>query len=68
MDALPKSFPSVTGLDVDKAVEMIMNENPNLTVQKLSTKQGATRDFRPNRVRVIYDPETKLVVGVPKTG
>jgi hypothetical protein len=68
MDALPKSFPSVTGLDVDKAVEMIQNENPSLKVVKLKPNQPTTRDFRLDRVRVVYDPDTNLVMGVPKTG
>ena len=62
------SWPELNGSEVDKAVETIKSENNSLKVQKVPNGSMKTKDYRTNRVRVIYDTQTNLVSGTPKTG
>ena len=62
------SWPELTGMDVDKAIEIIRNENGNLDVKKLEDGSMCTRDYRFDRVRVFYNPQTNLVSNIPSLG
>jgi hypothetical protein len=68
MDGSPQSFPDATGKNVDEAVKTIQDMYPSLKVEKIEEGRPVTRDFRMDRVRVFYDKNTNLVVGVPKKG
>ena len=62
------SWPELIGVDVEKAVETIRTENGNLNVQKLKDGSMCTMDYRTNRVRVFYNPQTNLVSNSPLIG
>jgi len=55
-------------MDVEAAINKIKAERPELNVVKVTTGSMVTMDFRVDRVRVWYDPETGKVEGAPKIG
>jgi hypothetical protein len=62
------SWPELEGVNVDQAVETIKAENPALTVLKNVEGGMITYDYRIERVRVFYNPQTNLVSGTPRVG
>ena len=61
-------WPEYKGINVDKAIENIKKENPELNVYKVATDEMVTMDYRTDRVRVYYDRNTNLVVTAPTIG
>ncbi len=55
------------GMDVDKAIQMIRQKRPDLTVHKCQRGTMCTEEFMPSRVRVFYDKDNK-VSSVPYPG
>ena len=53
---------------MDAAVSAIKAERPELYVVKVTSGSMVTMDYRLDRVRVWYDPETGRVEGTPKVG
>jgi hypothetical protein len=62
------SWPELTNINVDEAVTTIQQENSSLQVMKVRFGGIVTMDFRPNRVRVYFDPNTQQVKGIPRIG
>ena len=70
MNSAPEkqSWPELVNIDGNVAADKIKGENPSLSVVLLKSNQPMTKDYRMNRVRVIVDPNTNLVVSPPKCG
>ena len=60
------SWPEYEGKDVDEVVKELKELHPNLNVIAVKNNSPVTRDFRFDRVRVFYDQNTKLVIGIPR--
>jgi len=58
----------VHNMEVEAAINKIKAERPELNVVKVSKDSMVTMDFRLDRVRVWYDPDTGKVEGAPKIG
>ena len=56
------------GEDVEEALKKIKDERPELTVVKVESGSMVTMDYRLDRVRVYFDPETNKVTSPPKLG
>ncbi len=63
-----REWPELVGLDGEEAVKIIQGENADLNVIMMDNNRPQTRDLRPNRVRVLVDPETKKVSHKPFCG
>jgi hypothetical protein len=61
-------WPSLLGKNVDYAFEKIKKDRPELNVYKIPFNDMYTTDFRFDRVRIFYDPNTLLVTKVPRVG
>ena len=61
-------WPSLLGKNVDYAFEKIKKQRPDLNVYKIRFNDMYTKDFRLDRVRIFYDPNTLLVTKVPRVG
>nr|CAA57307.1 Pumpkin fruit trypsin inhibitor [Cucurbita maxima] len=62
------SWPELVGKDGEEAVKIIQQENPSLDVILMPRGQNwATKDYRPNRVRVFNDDSGK-VNSIPRIG
>jgi len=63
-----ESWPELEGVNVDEAVNLITTENAQLKVFKVEEGSPVTRDYHLDRVRIYFNPETQLVVGIPRCG
>ena len=61
-------WPTLLGKNVDYAFEKIKKQRPELNVYKIRFNDMYTADFRLDRVRIFYDPNTLLVTKVPRIG
>ena len=63
------AWPHLVGTDVDAAIAVIEAARPDL-VLVTATKEGniVSADFAVRRVRVWYDPATRLVTRSPRVG
>ncbi|KAK3121032.1 hypothetical protein QOZ80_8BG0645010 [Eleusine coracana subsp. coracana] len=57
------SWPEVVGMSVKEAKEVILKEMPDAKIEVLTPGEGMTKDFQPNRVRILIDTvaETPVV-------
>jgi len=55
-------------MEVEAAVSRIKAERPELNVVKVTSGSMVTMDYRLDRVRVWYDPDTGRVERAPKVG
>lgn len=62
------SWPELKGKNVDEALQVIKDENPELVVMKVPSGSMVTMDFRSDRVRIFYDEETNTVTRAPHCG
>ena len=60
-------WPEAVGLDVEAAKVIILNNDPNASVEFVPEGSMVTMDFREDRVRIYHDGANK-VVGVPRRG
>lgn len=58
-----RSWPEVVGMSVKEAKEVILKDKPDAIIQVLTPGEGMTKDFQPNRVRILIDTvaETPVV-------
>ena len=68
MESDKTSWPELEGMDVDQAVQLIKEENTDLTVHKIEEGSMVTADYRTDRVRVFYNVDTNTVAGTPRIG
>ena len=56
------------GMPYEQAQAELKALHPEFQIQTVPKGAMVTRDHKENRIRLIFDPETKLVVGVPRRG
>ena len=63
-----QEWPQLTGTDATEAKHFIEQHHKTLNVILVQEGSAVTKDFRPDRVRIFYANDTKLVAGVPQIG
>ncbi|MFJ4190513.1 serine protease inhibitor [Kitasatospora sp. NPDC089509] len=66
--ALQRSWPHLVGIDVDEAKAVIEAEAPDLHVGPVPLGHDVTCDVRVDRVWLWHDPDTRLVIRIPRVG
>ncbi len=56
------------GMHYEQAVAELKKMHPEFQIQTVPQGAMVTKDHKMNRIRLIFDPTTKLVVGVPRRG
>lgn len=62
------SFPELNGKSVEVAKAIIAKIYPKFTIQVLKKGSMVTMDYRSDRIRIFFNPDTGFVDGIPKIG
>ncbi|MCF8881050.1 serine protease inhibitor [Hyphobacterium sp. SN044] len=62
-----QEWPELVGKTGEEAKEQVLKDRPDAYVEIKGERDPCTLDFRPNRVRIFVDNDSK-VVSVPRTG
>ncbi|KAK9818878.1 hypothetical protein WJX74_006468 [Apatococcus lobatus] len=63
-----QDWPQLKGMDATEAKHFIQQHHKTLNVVLVPQGSAVTKDFRPDRVRIYYANDTKVVTDVPQTG
>jgi hypothetical protein len=61
-------YAKFVGKPYEEAKAELQKMHPEFQIQSLPQGAMVTRDHKEDRIRVMFDPQTKLVVGVPRVG
>jgi hypothetical protein len=62
------AYAKFVGKPYEEAKAELQKMHPEFQIQTVPKGAMVTRDHKENRIRLIFDPETKLVVGMPRVG
>lgn len=68
MDSELQSWPDLLGTDTATAQSTIQRDAPGKRIMLVPAGNIVTMDFRSDRVRVFYNPDTNMVTEVPRVG
>ena len=61
-------YAKFVGKPYDEAKAELQKMHPEFQIQTVPQGAMVTRDHKENRIRLVFDPQTKLVVGTPRVG
>ena len=68
MEPAIQEWPQLKGMDAKEAKDFLEEHHRTLTVMLVPDGSATTKDFRPDRVRIVYAPSDNIVVSVPRIG
>jgi hypothetical protein len=66
--AAESEYAKFVGKPFEEAKAELQKMHPEFQIQTVPKGAMVTRDHKENRIRLMFDPETKLVVGMPRIG